>query len=281
MKPEPTSAALEKYESQPVAAPPVSNDPESLIRFAIERGSSPEAIERLMAVRRELQAEHAKLEFDTALAAFQAECPIIEKRKAVMEKSGGGVRYRYAPLDDIVAQVKQLLQKHGFSYTLNSPKEDNASFVGAVCTVTHRAGHSRDSMFRVPIDPKAFMSEAQKFASALTFSKRYAFCNAFGILTGDEDIDGAGARAKQAGPSAIHGEAAPSRADTENKRKLVDLLRSIHNCRGYALDDAGRDRITQWLIDENIIADDETVADLSGDKLTAVVAKVQNKLQPR
>jgi hypothetical protein len=26
----------------------------------------------------------------------------------------------------------------------------------------------------------------------LTFAKRYAFCNAFGILTGDEDIDGAG-----------------------------------------------------------------------------------------
>ena len=34
------------------------------------------------------------------------------------------------------------------------------------------------------------MSDSQVVAAASTFSKRYAFCNAFGILTGDEDNDG-------------------------------------------------------------------------------------------
>jgi hypothetical protein len=33
------------------------------------------------------------------------------------------------------------------------------------------------------------MSQTQVEAATLTFAKRYAFCNAFGILTGDEDID--------------------------------------------------------------------------------------------
>src|SRR3990167_3791525 len=33
------------------------------------------------------------------------------------------------------------------------------------------------------------MNAAQKVASALTYAKRYAFCNAFGILTGDADDD--------------------------------------------------------------------------------------------
>ena len=33
------------------------------------------------------------------------------------------------------------------------------------------------------------MSQTQVEAAALTFAKRYAFCNAFGILTGDEDTD--------------------------------------------------------------------------------------------
>ena len=46
------------------------------------------------------------------------------------------------------------------------------------------------------------MSDSQKYAGALTFAKRYAFCNAFGILTADEDIDGHAARPKPAAPSA-------------------------------------------------------------------------------
>jgi len=34
------------------------------------------------------------------------------------------------------------------------------------------------------------MSAPQVVAATITFRKRYAFCNAFGIMTGDEDIDG-------------------------------------------------------------------------------------------
>ena len=41
----------------------------------------------------------------------------------------------------------------------------------------------------MPIDKDAFMNSQQQYGSASTFSKRYAFCNAFGILTGDEDND--------------------------------------------------------------------------------------------
>jgi len=36
------------------------------------------------------------------------------------------------------------------------------------------------------------MSEVQKHGAAMTFAKRYAFCQVFGIMTGDEDTDGAG-----------------------------------------------------------------------------------------
>jgi hypothetical protein len=60
-------------------------------------------------------------------------------------------------------------------------------------------GHSQESDFTVPIDEKAFMNAPQKVASALTFAKRYAFCNAFGILTGDEDNDGQSVKVKSTG----------------------------------------------------------------------------------
>lgn len=172
---------------------------ESLIRCAIERNSSVETLERLMAIRRELKAEAAKEAFERSMAAFQADCPTIAKTKQVMNKTGNSVRYCYAPLEVIIEQVKALLQKHGFNYTLDAKVE--GTWVEAICQSTHSMGHSKTSSFKVPIDKDAYMAEAQKFASALTFCKRYAFCNAFGILTGDDDDDAISTHAAEKPPA--------------------------------------------------------------------------------
>jgi len=165
-------------------------EPESfgtMVQRAIDKGVPVETMERLLAMYEKLQARQAKAEFDRALASFQAECPTIQKTKKVMNKDGRSVRYQYAPLEIIVQQVKGLLEKHGFSYTVDA--EVQPGLVQATCKATHHMGHSQTSSFSVPIDKDAYMNPAQQCASALTFAKRYAFCNAFGILTGDEDDD--------------------------------------------------------------------------------------------
>ena len=167
--------------------PPESADVTALLRQAIEKDVPVETMEKLLTMRRELRAEWARDQYHTALANFQSELPVIKKTRKVMNKDGKTERYSYAPLDSIVAQVKKLLEKHGFSH-----REDatiDGKFVKAQCIITHRHGHSETSEFAVPIDPTAYMNDAQKYASALTFSKRYAFCDALGILTGDADTD--------------------------------------------------------------------------------------------
>ncbi len=177
-----TDNALQKIEPMPT-----SPSVEGMITLAIEKGASVDTLERLMAIRREVRAEQAKEAYDRALASFQAECPTIRKTAKVMNKDGRSVRYQYAPLDAIISQVKELLQKHGFSYNVNA--QAMASSVKATCKFTHAYGHSESSEFEVPIDKDAYMNPAQQVASALTFAKRYAFCNAAGIMTGDADDD--------------------------------------------------------------------------------------------
>lgn len=167
---------------QPLAPSPTV---ESMLTLAIERGANVETLERLMAIRREVKAEQAKEAFDKALSDFQMECPPIHKGRDVMNKDKLSIRYRYAGLDDIISQVKSLLQKHGFSYTTDATVEEG--WVTAICRVTHSLGHSQTSSFKVPISKDAYMSDPQKFAASLTFAKRYAFCNGFGIITSDED----------------------------------------------------------------------------------------------
>lgn len=162
---------------------------EKLITTAINKKVDVGTMERLLAMRKDLKAEHAKEQFNRSMAAFQADCPTIKKTKEV-KTSGGSVAYRYAPIESIIDQVKTLIKTHGFSYSFRQElKEDG---VKVTCIVVHELGHSEEYSMEVPFGNKTnVMSQSQVAAAASTFAKRYAFSNAFGILTGDEDTDAA------------------------------------------------------------------------------------------
>jgi hypothetical protein len=162
---------------------------EFLISRAIDKGLSVEGLERLLAMRRELEAEKAKKAYDYAMANFQASCPTIVKTKEVHTNTGA-LAYKYAPIESIVSQVKNNLKENGFSYSTSM--ELLSDGVRVSLKVTHIGGHSEVTEMTVPFGTKTgIMSNSQVVAAAQTFAKRYAFCNAFGILTGDEDTDGA------------------------------------------------------------------------------------------
>jgi hypothetical protein len=171
-------------EKQEIMIAPADNRVEALIAKAIDKNVPVETMERLLVMRRELKAEWAKEAFDRAMAVFQEVCPIIEKTSKV---SFNTTSYSYASLDEIVRQVKGLLAKNGFSYTFDTEKTNNA--ITTYCKVKHQDGHMEVSKFEITIDTNAKMNISQRDGAASSYSKRYAFCNAFGILTGDEDTD--------------------------------------------------------------------------------------------
>lgn len=160
---------------------------EDFIFKAIENNLPVETMERLFALREKVKAEQAKEAFTEAMATFQAECPIIVKDKVVLNKDGKTIRYRYAPLDSIVSQVKESLATNGLSYSFDEKKDDKT--ISAICKITHKLGHSEVSSFQIPIGTEDYMSDPQKHGARITFAKRYAFSNALGILTGEEDTD--------------------------------------------------------------------------------------------
>lgn len=190
-------------------------DPEALIAKGIEHGISVEGLERLLAMRERLKAEQSRSAYVRAIAEFQGSCPIIVKDQVVRDKYGKE-RYRYAPLDSIIKQVGPMLRGNGLTYRMDTRIEQDTALV-ATCFITHMEGHAESSEFRVPIDRDSYMSEPQKFGAASTYAKRYAFCNALGILTGDQDTDAHkddGRRAKTA---------VEMSCDTEGPRDPVDV----------------------------------------------------------
>ena len=164
--------------------------PEALIMQAMNQGASFETIKEMLDLKERIQKQEAEKMFRIAMSKFQAECPVIIKSNGVdytSKKSGTRVKYNYASLDKIIAAVKGLLGKYELSYTFTTNQSETS--VTAICHAFHIAGHVESTLFTVPVDLEAYMNAAQKVASALTYAKRYAFCNAFGILTGDIDDD--------------------------------------------------------------------------------------------
>lgn len=176
---------------QPTAITQFQESSERLISMAIDKNVPVETMEKLLAMRRELRAEAAKEEYNRAMAAFQAECPIIEKTTdGGKTKEGSEAAYKYATLDHIIKQTRDIIAKHGFSYTFR--QENDGNKVKVACIVSHIAGHSEESVMETGLSTKTgIMSGPQQIAATVSFNKRYSFCNAFGIATGDADVDAA------------------------------------------------------------------------------------------
>lgn len=159
---------------------------DTFISQAIAGNLPVETMEKLFVLKEKYEAGRAKEAFTKAMASFQKACPIIEKKNPVKNKNGNVV-YHFADLGTIVAQVKTPLAENNLSYEFIT--EDKDKFLNVTCIVTHALGHSKQSSFQIPIGTEAYMTDAQKYGARLTFAKRYAFCNALGILTADEDVD--------------------------------------------------------------------------------------------
>lgn len=240
---------------------PIDDDP---LKFALQQGASVDVIERMMTVRRELKAEAAKEAFDRALAEFQAVCPIIKKTK-----DGYNRAYRYAPLDEILHQTKGLLREHGFSYTITTEKVGGDS-LKAICKVTHALGHSERSEFECPIDnnQKNLMSTPQRWGGASTYAKRYAFCNAFGILTGDEDRDAQEPKVE-----------APIEK-TCGPQKGAKSIKAILWAEAGPKFEKSHQLFEKWLKEMGLIGADETLSGLSDEQMKKILPHVENLPMP-
>jgi hypothetical protein len=164
---------------------------DGFITNAIEQKLPVETLERLFALREKAKAEAAREAYIEDMAKLQGELPIIIKQKEAHDDRNNKLLYTFAPIEDIVNQTKDIIARYGFAYaflTENTPEK-----VKVTCVITHKYGHKESFSMETGLANRTnIMSGPQQVASTITFNKRYAFCNGFGITTGDEDNDAAG-----------------------------------------------------------------------------------------
>lgn len=165
---------------QNVNAPVVSQlNPMSLMQVAVESNADIDKLEKLMALQERWEAGNAKKSFYSALAEFQRSCPDIKKLKK-------GHNYMYAPLGDIVAQIKGLLADCGLSVRF---EQDHSNGITVTCVVSHKEGHSERTTMTGGADTSGSKNSIQAVGSTVTYLQRYTMTGALGITTADADID--------------------------------------------------------------------------------------------
>lgn len=141
-----------------------------------------------------------------ALSLVQAKLPVIHKGSTaiVKTKAGGEYKYGYANLADMAPVVYPLLGEFGLAFVCVPTLRNNVYML--VGRLEHTSGETRSGVFPLPRD-----TDPQTLGSAMTYGRRYLLGCLTGVVTGDEDDDGAQATRVARGERARTGAAQSAR----------------------------------------------------------------------
>ncbi len=143
-----------------------------------------EVLDKMMGLYEREKKRRAETDFAASLVALQGETIRVQATKAVDVKAGVP-RYTFAPYEEIMRICQPILTRHGFSVTFDTKIDGDRLY--SVCTLTHKAGHSRSNQFAVRFTTPPGSSSAQGDMSTKSYAKRGALCDALNISIEHDD----------------------------------------------------------------------------------------------
>lgn len=125
--------------------------------------------------------------------AMQADIRNPKRSKEVTVKlanSNGSYKFKYAPLDAILDELRPVLLKHNFAIAQGIERKEYGSILKT--DLIHISGSSITSSLPFP---DAFDSRIQDYGGKLTYFKRYGLCMALGI-SAEDDTDATDSKGK-------------------------------------------------------------------------------------
>ena len=179
---------VEQPAGVPAPPQPAPQDATGMVAVIERIAMSPEVdvakIEKLWELQERILDRNAEIEFNAAFSRLQEALPTV-----IESASGDSRKWQYAPLEDIVEQTRPVLVKHGFSISHRTewPGEGVIRVIGVL---SHKGGHSRESVFLSPADPSGSKNKIQGVASTVSYGRRYTVKDLLCIVTRGEDDDG-------------------------------------------------------------------------------------------
>lgn len=153
-----------------------------LERLATNPAVDVDKLRQLIDMQERVLNREAEAAFNSEFAVMQGEIPTIEERASTDKTT-------YAPLEDIIEVVRPILKAHGFSLSFKTDWPDGGK-VKVTGILTHRSGHSRESVFIGGADTSGSKNAIQALGSSVQYGRRYVTRDLLCIVTREEDDDG-------------------------------------------------------------------------------------------
>lgn len=181
--------ALVRSEEAPASNAIATMTPMDMVEKAIATGSGVEVIEKLMALQERWEKNQARKAFDNAMANAKAEIPVIIKNRKVgfdSKRTGERTSYKHEDLAEIARTVDPVLAAHGLSYRYRTEMKDGG-LICVTCIVSHRDGHSEETMLPATRDDSGSKNNLQAIGSTVTYLQRYTLKAALGLAAASDD----------------------------------------------------------------------------------------------
>ena len=160
----------------------VQEGPYAVVMMAMQKGYTPELIEKMMGLQERFEANEARKSFYDAKAAFKAEAPVVKK-----DKDNAQYKSRYASEDALFNTMNPVLSRHGLETCFEFPEVPEGRAV--TCILTHRLGHSERVTLSGPLDVSGSKNPLQQVKSTVTYLRKATYEAILGIASGDKDSD--------------------------------------------------------------------------------------------
>jgi hypothetical protein len=167
--------------------------PMAMIAQALERGATPEIIDKLLDWQDRIEKKDAVKAFDAAFASAKGKFPKIVKDANVSFKAkngGADTDYWHETLAGIAEAVDGPLAEHGLAYSWE-PKQLEGGRIEVTCILSHISGHSRRATLAGSPDTSGNKNNLQAVASTVSYLERYTLKAVLGIASAYDD-DGQG-----------------------------------------------------------------------------------------
>ena len=158
--------------------------PMEMLARALQLQSSPEVLEKLLALQERWERNESRKAFDQAMIKAAAEFePIVKRNRA--SYGSGKTNYEYEDLAMIEQAVKPALNKYGIFYRHRPKVEANVIIV--TCVLYGHGYRDEDCSLPAPADSSGSKNPVQAIGSTVTYLQRYTLRMALGLAPIKDD----------------------------------------------------------------------------------------------
>ena len=118
-------------------------------------------------------------------AAFLRDFALMQSEFLPVQKTGKTQQSTYATFDDINNATLEARSRYGFSISFQPATVDG--FMSVTARLSHREGHSEETVVSLPFDTSGNKNQVQAIGSALTYGMRMSIKAILSISTFDGD----------------------------------------------------------------------------------------------